>query len=79
MNGYEYYLERDKDDDVCKNLYMVILPNGEHQPIPWSPYHYMDDTDFKLWVQLGLPQTPPRGDNFTTELLVEYLNSQMVS
>lgn len=77
MNGYAYFHEYDTDEDCRKILHTVVTPKGEYLPIPWSSYEHMDDEDFRLWIQLGMPQNPPRGTNFTKQLLIEYLNSTM--
>lgn len=76
MNGYTYTYEYDVDDDVRKIYHMVISPDGETNPIPWSPYEYMDEDDFKLWIHLGMPQ-PTKGSNFRKSTLIEFLTESL--
>ena len=77
MNGYSYTYEFDKDDDVIKTFHFVITPQGKQQPINWSPYEEMTNEDFKLWIYLGMPKNPLKGNNFRHDTLIEYLNHTM--
>jgi hypothetical protein len=77
MNGYSYTYYYDTEEDVRKIFHTVIHPDGSHHNIPWSSYEHMDSEDFKLWVHLGMPQSPLTGSNFNKKSLIEYLNQAM--
>lgn len=72
MNGYSYISEYDTDVDVRKILHYVKTPSGQMKHIPWSPYEHMDESDFKLWIYLGMPT--PKKSNFDKKSLVEFVN-----
>lgn len=75
MNGFSYTSEYDTDDDVRKIFHYVKTPTGEQKVIPWSSYEHMDESDFKLWVYLGMPQ-PKKSSNFTKKRLIEFMNER---
>lgn len=72
MNGFSYISEYDTDEDVRKIFHFVKMPDGKMKPIPWSSYEHMDESDFKLWVYLGMPS--PKNTNFTKKTLIEFVN-----
>jgi hypothetical protein len=73
INGFSYISEYDTEEDVRKIFHFVKKPNGEISHIPWSPYETMDESDFKLWIHLGMPK-PRKATNFRKETLLEMLN-----
>lgn len=79
MNGYNYTCEYETDVDVRKIMHYVITPTGKQLPINWSPYEHMSDSDFKLWIHLGMPPRPIKGSNFNHASLIEYLNHSMTA
>lgn len=74
MNGYSYQCEKTNENDITMLSHMVVMPNGEKEEIPWSPYDKMDEDDFKLWVHLGMP----KDKTYNKHSLIEHLNSTMM-
>ena len=53
-NGWEYEQEMDHYPDVSK-IFHYATKDGKQVDIDWSPYVDMEEEDFKLWVDLGMP------------------------
>jgi len=57
-NGYRYSYEREKeaDGDNIKNFHRVRTPSGDEVVLDWSPYEVPTESDFNLWIDLGMPK-----------------------
>jgi hypothetical protein len=59
--GYQYTPEKDQEEDVVKIFHTVKAPDGSSISIDWSPYEYISENDFKLWIDKGMPKRTGKG------------------
>lgn len=52
--GWKYDVEYIEDEDTRKKLHSATK-DGKQVDIDWSPYSDMSDTQFKTWIDLGMP------------------------
>jgi hypothetical protein len=52
--GWKYDVEWLEDEDTRKKLHSATK-DGKQVSIDWSPYSNMSDEDYKLWIDLGMP------------------------
>lgn len=70
--------ETEPDGD-CSKIYHVARswPSGD-VPIDWTPYEFMTDEEFKLWIELKMPGRISAGPLRTEdlwEIAKEYMNN----
>jgi hypothetical protein len=52
--GWKYDIEYIEDEDTRKKLHSATK-DGKRVSIDWSPYSTLTDDDYKLWIDLGMP------------------------
>ncbi len=58
VNGKRYVVDVDDnrdDDETSKRSITVIMPDGKKVMVDWTPYTDFTKANFKLWLQLGMP------------------------
>jgi len=58
--GYTYRYDLEVSDDNCKTYHMAYR-DGKERHFDWSPYSNPTESDFKLWVDLDMPERITNG------------------
>ena len=53
--GFTYSQEKDYEPDNIKIFHTVVTPEGKEVSMDWSSYSTPSQSDFELWVEIGLP------------------------
>lgn len=70
--GYRYGWSEDRDTDVSKINHYAVTPDGRLHHLDFTPYEFMMSEDFRIMVDLGLP------DRFTLGLWSPIHRSDLV-
>ena len=54
--GYTYTPWEDREEDCVKIWHDIIKPNGVTVAADFTPYAYMNEQAFRLWIDLGQPE-----------------------
>jgi hypothetical protein len=73
VRGWTYEPELLQEPDVEKIFHTAIAPDGSRHALDYTPYQYMDEKTFSVWLKLGRPGRVGRGPLDKKQLL------QMVS
>ena len=69
VRGWRYQPELLQEPDVEKILHTAVSPDGQEYSIDYTPYQYMDEKTFSVWLKLGMPKRTGIGPLDKTQLL----------
>lgn len=53
--GFKYQPETEYEPELIRTYHFVITPEGEQVHFDWSSFSSPTEEEFKLWIDLGLP------------------------